>query len=76
MGRQEKIIKTSTIGIIVNLILVAFKTVIGILTNSIAITLDAINNLTDALSSIITIIGIKLAGKAPDKDHPYGHGRI
>lgn len=76
MGRQEKIIKTSTIGIIVNLILVAFKTVIGILTNSIAITLDAINNLTDALSSIITIIGIKLAGKALDKDHPYGHGRI
>lgn len=76
MSRQDKIVKTSIIGIIVNLILVAFKAVIGILTNSIAITLDAVNNLTDALSSIITIIGAKLAGRAPDKDHPYGYGRI
>ena len=76
MTRQEKIVKTSIIGIIVNIILVAFKAVVGILTNSIAITLDAVNNLTDALSSIITIIGTKLAGKAPDKNHPYGYGRI
>lgn len=76
MTRQEKIVKTSIIGIVVNLILVAFKAVVGIATNSIAITLDAVNNLTDALSSIITIIGAKLAGKAPDKDHPYGYGRI
>lgn len=76
MTRESKIIKTSIIGIVVNLILVAFKAVIGILTNSIAITLDAVNNLTDALSSIITIIGTKLAGKAPDKNHPYGYGRI
>ena len=76
MTRQEKIVKTSIIGIVVNLILVAFKAVIGVLTNSIAITLDAVNNLTDALSSIITIIGAKLAGRAPDKEHPYGYGRI
>lgn len=76
MSRQDKIVKTSVIGIVVNLILVAFKATIGILVNSIAITLDAVNNLTDALSSIITIIGTKLAGKAPDKDHPYGYGRI
>lgn len=76
MSRQDKIVKTSIIGIVVNLILVAFKATIGILVNSIAITLDAVNNLTDALSSIITIIGAKLAGKAPDKDHPYGYGRI
>ncbi len=76
MSREEKIVKTSIIGIIVNLILVAFKATIGILVNSIAITLDAVNNLTDALSSIITIIGTKLAGRAPDKDHPYGYGRI
>ena len=76
MDRQSKIIKTSIIGIVVNLILVAFKATIGILVNSIAITLDAVNNLTDALSSIITIIGAKLAGKAPDKNHPYGYGRI
>lgn len=76
MTRQAKIVKTSIIGIVVNLILVAFKAAIGILTNSIAITLDAVNNLTDALSSIITIIGAKLAGRAPDKKHPYGYGRI
>lgn len=76
MLRQEKIVRTSIIGIVVNLILVAFKATVGILANSIAITLDAVNNLTDALSSIITIIGAKLAGKAPDKAHPYGYGRI
>lgn len=76
MSRQDKIVKTSIIGIVVNLILVAFKATIGILVNSIAITLDAVNNLTDALSSIITIIGAKLAGKAPDESHPYGYGRI
>lgn len=76
MDRNKRIIKTSIIGIIVNLILVAFKATIGILVNSIAITLDAINNLTDALSSIITIIGTKLAGRPPDKKHPYGYGRI
>lgn len=76
MTRQEKIIKTSIIGIVVNLILVAFKAFVGIITNSIAITLDAVNNLTDALSSIITIIGAKLANRPPDKNHPYGYGRI
>jgi len=76
MSRQDKIVKTSIIGIVVNLILVGFKAFVGIATNSIAITLDAVNNLTDALSSIITILGAKLAGKAPDKDHPYGYGRI
>lgn len=76
MTRQDKIVKTSIIGIVVNLILVAFKATIGILVNSIAITLDAVNNLTDALSSIITIIGAKLAGKPPDESHPYGYGRI
>lgn len=76
MDRQKKIIQTSIIGIVVNIILVIFKATIGILVNSIAITLDAVNNLTDALSSIITIIGAKLAGRAPDKNHPYGYGRI
>ena len=76
MERDKIIVRTSVIGILVNLILVAFKATIGIMVNSIAITLDAVNNLTDALSSIITIIGTKLAGKAPDKKHPYGYGRI
>ncbi len=74
--REKEIIKTSIVGIIVNLVLVAFKIIIGFLTNSIAIILDGINNLTDALSSVITIIGAKLSGKRPDKKHPMGYGRI
>ena len=76
MDRDKIIIKTSIKGIAVNIILVIFKAVVGLIANSIAIVLDALNNLSDALSSIITIIGTKLAGKAPDKEHPYGHGRI
>lgn len=76
MERQKIIIKTSIKAIIVNALLVTFKLIIGLISNSIAIVLDAINNLTDSLSSIITIIGIKLSSKAPDKEHPYGHGRI
>lgn len=56
--------------------LAVFKAVIGILSNSIAVTLDAVNNLSDALSSIITVIGTKLAGKFPDRKHPLGYGRI
>lgn len=76
MDRDKKIIKVSIYGIIVNLILVGFKAVVGLIANSIAIILDAVNNLSDALSSIITIIGTKLSGKRPDKMHPYGYGRI
>ena len=76
MERNKTIIKTSIKGIIVNVILVIFKAVIGVIVNSIAIILDAVNNLSDAISSIITIIGTKLAGRKPDKEHPYGHGRI
>ena len=63
------------VGIVVNLLLAAFKAGVGILSNSIAVVLDAVNNLSDALSSIITIIGAKVAGKKPDKKHPLGHGR-
>lgn len=76
MDREKKIIKTSIQGILVNVILVFFKAIVGIFANSIAIVLDAVNNLTDAISSIITIIGTKLANKAPDREHPFGHGRI
>ena len=76
MDRDKKIIKVSILGILVNLVLVAFKAIIGIIVNSIAIILDAVNNLSDALSSIITIIGTKLSAKRPDKKHPYGYGRI
>ena len=74
--REKEIIKVSIIGIIANLFLAAFKVVIGSLTNSIAITLDAVNNLSDVLSSIITIIGTRIAGRKPDKKHPLGHGRV
>ena len=76
MDREKTIVKTSVIGIVANVFLASFKAVIGILANSIAITMDAVNNLSDVLSSVITIIGTKLAAKAPDKKHPLGHGRI
>ena len=76
MDRNKNIIKVSILGIIVNLALVGFKMTIGLIVNSIAIVLDAVNNLTDALSSIITIVGTKLSSKKPDKEHPFGHGRI
>ena len=75
-NREKAIVKTSIISICANLMLVGFKATVGLLSNSIAIITDAVNNLSDALSSIITIIGTKLAGKAPDKKHPYGYGRI
>ncbi len=76
MERLKIIIKTSIIGIIVNIFLVIFKMIIGLISNSIAIILDAVNNLSDVTSSVITIIGTKLSNKKPDKKHPYGHGRI
>lgn len=75
-SRDSVIIRTSIIGIVTNVCLAAFKAVIGMMSNSIAVILDAVNNLSDALSSIITIIGTKLAGKQPDKKHPLGYGRI
>ena len=74
--REKIIIRTSMVGIVTNLCLAGFKAVIGVLSNSIAIVLDAVNNFSDAGSSLITIIGTKLAGKKPDKEHPFGHGRI
>lgn len=76
MNRNKIIVRTSIVGILANVFLAAFKAVVGFLTNSIAVTLDAVNNLSDAMSSVITIIGTKLAGKKPDKKHPYGYGRI
>jgi len=74
--RSKKIVRTSVIGIIVNVILVGFKAAVGFFAGSISIILDAVNNLSDALSSVITIVGTKLAGKKPDKKHPFGYGRI
>ena len=75
-SRDQIIVKTGIIGILTTVVLACFKGVVGLLSNSIAIILDAVNNFSDALSSVITIIGIKLAGRAPDKEHPFGHGRI
>lgn len=75
-NREKIIVKTSIVGIITNVLLAVFKATVGLLSNSIAIILDAVNNLSDALSSVITIIGAKLAGKLPDKKHPLGYGRI
>ncbi len=74
-GRKKSIIVTSIVAVITNVMLAGFKAAVGLLSNSISIVLDAVNNLSDALSSVITIIGARLAGKPADKDHPYGHGR-
>jgi cation diffusion facilitator family transporter len=75
-SRDSQIVKTSAVGIVANVLLAVFKAAVGLLSNSIAIVLDAVNNLSDAASSVITIVGTKLAGKQADKKHPYGHGRI
>ena len=74
--RDRIIIRTSIVGIIANIFLAGFKAGVGLLAGSIAVILDAVNNLSDALSSVITIAGTKLAGKRPDKKHPLGYGRI
>ena len=76
MERGKKIVQISIIGIITNLVLVIFKATVGFITGSVAVIMDAVNNLSDALSSVITIIGTKLAGRKPDKKHPYGYGQI
>ncbi len=75
LSREKTIFRASLTGIGVNLLLAAVKAVIGILSNSIAILLDALNNLSDALSSVITILGMRFAMRAPDKKHPLGYGR-
>lgn len=74
--RGKVIVRTSIIGILANVFLAAFKAVVGLGANSIAIVMDAVNNLSDAASSVITIVGTKLAGKEADKKHPFGYGRI
>ncbi len=76
LDREKIIIRTSIMGIAVNVLLSAGKAAVGIFSNSIAVVLDALNNLSDALSSIITIVGTKLALRPPSKKHPFGHGRM
>ncbi|MDU0894856.1 MAG: cation diffusion facilitator family transporter, partial [Anaerococcus sp.] len=74
--REKQIVKTSVVGIIANVVLAAIKAIVGLASNSIAIILDAVNNISDAGSSLITIVGTKLAAKDPDKEHPFGYGRV
>lgn len=74
--RQKKITQTGFVGIITNLVLAGFKAAVGLIAGAVSIVLDAVNNLTDALSSVITIVGVKLARRKPDKKHPFGYGRI
>ncbi len=74
--REKTIVRTSIIGIVANVLLAVFKAIIGLASNSIAIVMDAVNNISDAGSSLITIIGTKLAGREADKKHPFGYGRI
>ena len=76
MERNSVIVKTSIFGIGANIILVIIKSIIGFVCGSIAIILDALNNLSDVLTSFVTIIGAKLSAKRPDKQHPFGHGRM
>ena len=74
--RSKVIVRTSFIGILTNIGLVVLKAFVGFLAQSVAIIMDAVNNLSDALSSVITIVGTKLSQKKPDAKHPFGHGRV
>ena len=76
LSRDRIIVRTSITGIAANVLLAAFKAVVGAISGSIAIVLDAVNNISDAASSLITIIGTKLASREPDKKHPFGYGRV
>ena len=76
MNRSSQIIRTSVIGIAANVLLAAFKALVGVIASSVAIVMDAVNNLSDALSSVITIVGTKLSQRPADRKHPFGFGRI
>ncbi len=76
MDRSSQIIRTSIIGIVTNVLLAAFKALVGVVSSSIAIVMDAVNNLSDALSSVITIVGTKLSQRPADRKHPFGYGRV
>jgi cation diffusion facilitator family transporter len=76
MSRSSQIIRTSVVGIVANIFLAAFKAGAGIVAGSVAIVMDAVNNLSDALSSVITIIGTVLSRRPADLKHPFGYGRV
>ena len=75
-NRSKKIIHVSVLGIVMNVILSVTKMIIGLIVGAISIVLDAVNNLSDAISQIVNIIGTALSNKAPDKKHPFGYGRV
>ena len=74
--RRRYGVLSGAVGIFLNLLLFAGKLAAGLLAHSVSITADAFNNLSDAASSVMTLVGFRLAGKRPDRDHPFGHGRI
>lgn len=74
--RNDLIVKTGAIGIAANVVLSAAKAAIGFASGSLAVVLDAVNSLTDAVSSVVTIAGVRLAAKSADKTHPMGYGRV
>lgn len=75
-SRERQVVKVGMVNVLVNLALAVTKIVLGRITNSIAITLDGVNSLTDGFSSVLTIMGTKIAQKAPDHKHPFGYGRV
>lgn len=76
MDRNTRIVRVSIVGILANVLLAAFKAAVGLMAGAIAIVMDAVNNLSDALSSVITIVGTKLSERPADHKHPFGHGRV
>ncbi len=76
INREKTIVTTGIIGIVANIFLASFKALIGVAAHSTAMVLDAVNNFSDVLSSVVAIIGTKIASKKPDKKHPLGHGRV
>jgi cation diffusion facilitator family transporter len=76
ISREKTIVRTGIIGIVANILLASFKALIGLAVHSTAMVLDAVNNFSDVLSSVVTIIGTKIASRKPDKKHPLGHGRV
>ena len=75
-AREKVIVRTGIIGIIANIFLASFKAIVGAAIHSTAMVLDAVNNFSDVLSSVVAIIGTKIASKKPDYKHPLGHGRV
>jgi len=76
VARARRIVRTSFVGIAANVLLAAFKAAVGLVAGSVSVVMDAVNNLTDALGSILTLVGVKFARRAPDAKHPFGYGRI